>query len=110
MQKRNILLMILLTIITLGIYVIFWQYFTTKELRQKGGNIPIFILYFIPLVNLYWYWKYCEAADQVTVGKVPTILGFILFVLLWPIPSYVYQYYYNNLEVGPTNPSAPITA
>jgi heme/copper-type cytochrome/quinol oxidase subunit 4 len=60
LQERNILLVYILSFVTVGIYFIYWLYKTKNELKELGANIPSFILFFIPIANIYWLYKYTE--------------------------------------------------
>ena len=40
MKKRNIWLVMLLTLVTLGLYELYWFYQTRQEMISKGGRIP----------------------------------------------------------------------
>lgn len=79
MKRRGLASVIIFSIITLGIYNIFWAYLTAKEMRTKGANIPHFILYFIPFANYYWMYRYSMAIEQVSNGKMSGVLVFIMF-------------------------------
>ena len=54
---------------------------TTREMRKRGAEIPNCILFIIPLINFYWYWRYSAGVQKVTNGKWATGLVFLLFIL-----------------------------
>lgn len=90
----------LLLIIISQIYFVYWYYQTSLEIRQKGHYIPFFILYFIPIANFYWLWKYSEGVEVVTKGKLQTVLVFIVnFLLSTPLAPIILQYYFNKTPV-----------
>jgi membrane protease YdiL (CAAX protease family) len=104
MRNRNILGIVLLPFITLGIYTLYWFVSTKGELNNKGANIPTAWLIIIPLVNLWWMWKYFEGAEQVTNEKVNGVLMFVIALLITSIvSSAICQDAYNKLgdEVAP---------
>ncbi len=83
-QKRNPLLVFVLTLITFGIYYIVWLVLTTKELRKftkKAPNPNLLWLILIPGINiiivLIYNWKYGDALNEITGAN-----GFIVFVLM----------------------------
>ncbi len=82
MKHRNLAAVVLLTIITLGIYWIVWLVMTTREMRKLGAKIPNCFLMVIPIVQYYWFWRYSEGVNKVTKGKWATGLVFLLFILL----------------------------
>lgn len=102
MKNRNVIAVVLLSIITLGIYALYWLVVTKRELNAHGANIPTSWLLIIPLVSIFWLYKYYEAAEQVTNKKVNGILMFVLHVLVTGLISYALcQDAYNKLSDAP---------
>jgi bacteriorhodopsin len=95
-EERNILLVYILSFVTLGIYFLYWMYKTKNELNELGANIPSFILYFIPIVNIYWLYRYTEGWAYVT-KKDDAILYFIVFLLVGIIMPYLVQRDLNEI-------------
>lgn len=81
MKHRNPIVVLLLSFITFGLYAIYWFVVTARELRSKGADIPNAILIIIPIVNIYWQYKYSAGVEQVTNGRFSTLLVFLLFLL-----------------------------
>jgi hypothetical protein len=106
MKNRSVVGVVLFPFITLGIYSLYWLVSTKGELNAKGAKIPTAWLLIIPLVSIYWLWKYYEGAEQVTRGKVSGVLMFIINLLVTGIISYaICQDAYNNLdEVAQNSP------
>jgi energy-coupling factor transporter transmembrane protein EcfT len=68
-------------------------------MRKLGATVPNFVMYFIPLVNIYWYWVYAVAAEKITKGKLSSVLTFVLIFLIGiPIAPILIQYYFNQVE------------
>ncbi len=82
MQHRNPIMVILLTIITLGIYSIYWLVTTKIQMNTKGAQIPTAWLLIIPLVNIYWLWKFSEGVELVTNKGMQTAVAFLLVWIL----------------------------
>lgn len=87
MTKRSAITVFLLSSVTCGIYWIIWLASTKDEMNARGAKIPSAIHLFIPILGLIWIWKWCQAAEQVTGGKVSagtamiaSLLGFAPFV------------------------------
>lgn len=78
MTKRNPFTVWLFSVITCGIYAIYWYYVTTEQMKTRGADIPTFILLFIPLVGLFWVWKFMEGVQKVTNGKANAGSTFLL--------------------------------
>jgi drug/metabolite transporter (DMT)-like permease len=129
-KVRNPLGVIGLTLITLGIYWIFWYYYTQKELAEMGrvrnteelGTAPgtsvlaVTLGAFIivpPFVSIYNATKRLDAARRLTgqEGIEPGLL-FLLWIFISPIGLYIYQSDMNKVltaQAGgaPATPQVP---
>ncbi len=95
--KRDITKMILLLIVTLGLYLIYWAFVTTKELNQLGARIPTALLFIIPFANFYFMYKFAAAFAQIVVkDEKQTVAYFLLLALLMPIGAVIYQVQMNK--------------
>src|SRR4051812_28449312 len=113
---RNPLGVIGLTIITIGIYLIFWYYFVNKELAEIGkakgtdelGTSPgtsvlaitlgVFILV-PPFVSVYNTCKRLQAAERLTgaqPGMEPGLL-FVIWIFISPVAEYIFQSNMNKV-------------
>lgn len=59
-RKRKIGLCIFLSVITFGIYYIYWEYMLVKNVRAikkdtSGCTVEMLCLIFVPFYNIYWY-------------------------------------------------------
>lgn len=54
-KKRNHILVLIFSIVTFGIYHIYWLIKTRKEINSCGASIPNAWLLIIPIVNLYFF-------------------------------------------------------
>ena len=82
-KHRNIFLVYLFSIITLGIYAIYWVVSTKNEINSFGAKIPTAWLIIVPIANLYWMYN--------------TLLWFILSVLVGIIMPAIVQSELNKL-------------
>lgn len=82
LQHRSLLKVFLLTVITFGIYYIFWFYNTKEEINSLGAEIPSFVWFWIPFVNFYFFYKYSEAFAKFIKKDGNAILYFIILVCL----------------------------
>lgn len=57
MNKRNPAFVFIFSIITLGIYTLYWFVKTRRELVDRGASIPTTLLMIIPIANLYYVYK-----------------------------------------------------
>lgn len=104
-------MVLLLSLITLGIYGIYWEVVTKKEMVSQGADIPTAWLIIIPLVNIWWLYKYCMGVEKVSGGKMSGILLFILFLLFSIVGMAVAQDTFNKVAdapaVAPVSPAGP---
>jgi len=75
-KNMNPLLVIVLFLVTFGIFPIYWYYKTKVELNSRGATIPtmwMWLLVIIPLVNIVvmLYWLYNFMQGYIKVAKVP---------------------------------------
>jgi len=79
---RSILMVYLLSILTFGIYYLYWAVQTKEEMNCLGANIPTGWLLIIPIANLYWWYKYCDAFAKFVSKDNNGVLYFIIFIIL----------------------------
>lgn len=116
MKNRSVIAVLLLTIVTLGIYGIYWSVVTKIEMNKRGATIPTAWLIIIPIVNIWWMWKYSEGVDKETHGALSTVISFLLLFLLGVIGMMIIQHEFNKggetsavpQAAGPAAPVAPI--
>jgi len=82
MQRRDPLMVAVLSIVTLGIYALVWYVKTKREMNTQGAQIPTAWLIIIPIVNIYWLWKFSEGVETVTKGGLSGAVAFLLLILL----------------------------
>jgi len=97
MQQRSPFLVFLLSLITFGIYGIVWYVNTKNEMNARGAQIPTAWLLIIPIVNIYWVWKYSEGVELVTNKDMSTAVAFILLFLLGIIGMAIIQSKFNSI-------------
>jgi len=100
-KHRNPVMVIVLTVITLGIYGIYWVVSTTKELRSLKADAPnpwALVLFIIPLVNiivaLWYYWKYSGAVEE--ISGFSAVLLFLLWIVFSPAAVVIAQIQLNK--------------
>ena len=116
MKKRNPIAVLLLPLITFGIYQWYWLVKTKGEMNRLGTvHVPTAWIWLIPVVGgIWWLWKYSEAVGNITKGAIPGILSFVLLWLLGSIGSAIIQDSFNKLNPGTATPGtdmppAPVT-
>jgi hypothetical protein len=82
MQKRSVVMVIVLSFITLGIYPLVWFVKTKGEMVNAGADIPTAWLIIVPIASIYWMWKWAGGVEHVSRGKMSQAIAFILVFLL----------------------------
>lgn len=96
-KRRNPALVIIFTIITFGIYGIYWFVKTKNEINSLGANIPTAWLLIIPIANLYWDYKYAEGFSNYVKKDNNAVLWFLLFFFVAPVAVIIFQIELNKL-------------
>jgi len=97
MKHRNPIMVLLLSFVTFGIYVLVWCVTTKDGMNAKGADIPTAWLLIIPIVNFLWYWKFSEGVETVTKKEMGAGAAFILLILLGPIGMAIVQSSLNKI-------------
>jgi hypothetical protein len=88
-KERNIVVALILTFITFGIYSIYWMYkinneslALAKEKGERGGNV--ILLYFLTfgLYGFYWWYKMGICSDKISENKGNYSVIYILLSFL----------------------------
>ena len=82
MTRRNPLGVVVLSIITFGIYTIFWEVWTKNEMKAKGAQIPTAWLLIVPIANIYWWWRFSKGVELVINRGMSTTTTFLLILFL----------------------------
>lgn len=82
MQRRDPLMVFFLSLITFGIYALWWYVKTKTEMNSRGAQIPTAWLIIVPIVNWYWLWKFCEGVETVTGKGMSAAVAFLLVFFL----------------------------
>lgn len=91
MTKRSVVGVIVLSIITFGIYALVWTVKTKGEMVKCGADIPTSWLLIVPIASIYYFWKWCGGVEHVTGGKYSQVIAFILVVVLGLIGMVIIQ-------------------
>ena len=97
MTKRSVAAVVILSIITFGIYAIVWFVKTKGEMVKEGAEIPTAWLMIVPIASIYWMWKWAGGVDRVTKGKSSQATTFILVFLLSVIGMAIVQSALNKV-------------
>jgi hypothetical protein len=95
--KRNPILVLILTIITFGIYHLWWLKETRREINLCGADIPSIRLVIIPIIDLYFVRKYTEGFSHYVAEDRDNKFWFLLYILLWPVAVILIQQKLNKI-------------
>ncbi|PRP92811.1 hypothetical protein ENSA5_47240 [Enhygromyxa salina] len=84
MFEKSPISVLILSMVTFGIYGIIWLYKTSEEMQQRGIELPSFIFVFIPILNFLYAWKYYQGVERLSNGEHTATMLF-LFSLLGPL-------------------------
>ena len=98
MTKRSVVAVILLTIVTFGIYSLVWMVKTKGEMVKAGADIPTAWLLIVPIASIYWMWKFAGGVEHVTRGKQSQVMAFILMFVLGVIGMAIIQSELNKVD------------
>lgn len=96
MQQRSVVKLIVLSILTLGIYALVWMIATKREMNQRGATIPTAWLALVPVVGIWWTWRYAAGVEQVTGGKTSQVMAFVVLALLGVVGVAIIQDAFNK--------------
>lgn len=112
MKRRNPLLVIVLVILTGGLYALYWLGKVSSELRSEGSRSapsPWWLLTF-PLVipvYLYLFWLHRAVRTITPEGESPgDLIALVLFLLFIPgLIAYWQEYLNRTISRGTASPS-----
>jgi cytochrome bd-type quinol oxidase subunit 2 len=94
MKNRSPITVLVLSLVTFGIYALIWQVQTKEEMnRTYGTNIPTAWVLLIPFVGaLYWIWKWSEGAERATGTSGITVFLLMMLIPIVGIPVMVSKF------------------
>ena len=99
-EKRGLVEVVLLSLFTFGIYQIYWNVVTKRELNKAGGDIPNAFLMILPIINFYfWYMYACSYVKIVRKSTNETdILVYFLVACLPLFRTIIFQKGFNEYQ------------
>ena len=97
MTRRSPIAVFLLPFVTFGFYALFWFVRTKTEMNSRGAKIPTAWLLLIPIVDIYWLFKFSQGVDHVTGGRMSAAAAFLLSLFLSTIGYAVIQSSLNSV-------------
>lgn len=84
-KHRSLIMVFLLNCITLTLYQIYWFFITKTEMNvvnSSENKVPFFLWFFIPIINIWWFYRFCKAMSVVTKGSLNKWLAFFAPVII----------------------------
>jgi hypothetical protein len=86
--KRDVLMILLLSVFTFGIYYLYWIVATKEELNRVGADIPTAWCLIIPFVNFYFWYRYAQGYVKIVKQKAddsPDVLVYFFIGAFIPL-------------------------
>jgi hypothetical protein len=99
-EATNPIVVVLLGVVTFGIYFFYWFYDTNNQFKKKLKNNSSPGLrtlgLFVPIINIIVMWKHANDAERATKGH-SGLLVFLAYVVLAPVAWFVIQSDINDV-------------
>ena len=103
-KHRSPVAIIIFTIITFGLYPVYWAFQTKEEINSLGASIPTAWLLAVPIANFYFLYRYSEGFSVYVKKDNSTILWFLLYVFVYPVAMVLFQIELNRYATPSRNP------
>jgi Domain of unknown function (DUF4234) len=104
MNRREVSTVIILSIVTLGIYTIIWLVMTRNEMQKFGVQTVHPLLMFVPIAGpfilIYFLWQYAGGVQLITKGKISQAVAFMYLFRIGAIGLGVLQEEFNQIGEG----------
>lgn len=102
-KHRSLIGITLLTILTFGIYPLYWYFITKTEMNVvngKSAKVPFFLLIFIPIINIWWFWRFAKAIEKTTRGALSRWGAFVGPIFLTILSALLLVYVFGPYNGG----------
>lgn len=96
-KRRDPVLVVIFSIITVDIYLIYWFVKTKEEIKSLGAQIPTAWLLIVPIGNIYLLYRYCEGFSEYIKKDRMGVIWFLLAVTVFPVFPVIVQVELNKL-------------
>ena len=95
-KYRNMLVQVILTIITFGIYILYWFYQVSMEMKDATNDTQAspalwVVLFFIPFGGFYSTYKFSELYEKFSTENFNKWLLFVLYIVFSPAVWFIVQ-------------------
>jgi hypothetical protein len=107
MKRRSPAAPLLLPFVTFGIYTLVWFVKTKNEINLVAtSRIPTAWLLILPIVSIWWEWKFAVGVEEATNGGLGRHAAFWILFLLGPLGALFVQIALNAAIDSPASPTA----
>lgn len=97
-ERKSLAIQVVLSVVTLGLYTVYWLYSTAKQLDRGTDQSLIPILAIVPILNVITVWQVCNAGEAVTDQS--NVVLFVLFIVFSPITWFLIQSGMNDVAAS----------
>ena len=104
-KHRSLFSIVLLDIITLGLYSIYWFFITKTEMNTinaQSAKVPFFLWFFVPIINIWWFYRFCKAMNVITRGSLGVWVAFFAPIILYFAAMFILNMYSQYLVTSLT--------
>ena len=104
MKHRSLLGITALEVITFGLYSIYGFFITKTEMNTLNGQsdrVPFFLWFFIPVINIWWFYRFCKAMHITTKRQLGVWVAFFAPIVLYFVGLFIInfnsQFFLNSI-------------
>lgn len=105
-KRRSVLGITFLTIVTLGLYQVYWYFITKTEMNTVNGRdvrVPFFLWFFVPVIRIWWFWRFAKGIEKTTKGTLGRWTAFLAPVVLDILGSIFLVSVFPNYTIAEPN-------
>ena len=98
MKHMPVFRVLLLTLVTVGIYPLVWLVRAKTRMNQLGAAIPSAWFMVIPLVNIWWTYKFSEGVEHTAREHMSKTTAFLILLILGAFGILFIQHAFNKMH------------
>lgn len=91
MRHHDIAPWLIFSFLTCGIVSLIWLVRTKNDMNTRGAGIPTALLLLVPLVNIWWMWRWSSGVEIATRKSMSGPVAFLLLFFLGVIGQAIVQ-------------------
>lgn len=102
MIQRSVPMVVILSLVTFGIFPLIWYWTNAMAMKEKGWNVLHPIMIIIPIANIIFIWQFSGGVEKATNSKFSQPVALLLLLLLGFIGMAVIQNAVNETSPSVT--------